>query len=94
MDGAMLAEEGGGGVGKEEGESGGNGRSGKRALERMVLEMAVTALAVEVVRQGEESREEVEQGSGREEKEEVESELEPEKMSGETEDGIEEVGGE
>lgn len=55
MEGAMLAEE-GGGVGEEE--SGENGRSGKRALERVVVEkseMAVDTSAVEGVGEGEES---------------------------------------
>lgn len=64
VEGAMLAEEGGGvrveegeGVREEEGES---GRSGKRALERVVVENSETVVdtsATEGVGEGEESRE-------------------------------------
>lgn len=63
MEGALLAEE-GGGVVKEEGEeSGADGRSGKRALERVVVEdsaLVVDTSAEEGVGEGEESVEESE----------------------------------
>lgn len=84
VDGAMLAEE------------GERGRSGKRALERVVVvessDMAVASSAAEGVGEGEDSVEEVETRSGAEE-EYVGSEPEPEKMSGGEEDEKEEEEG-
>ncbi len=81
-EGAMLAEEeGGGAVGEESGE---NGRSGKRALERVVVERLV---AVSVVGEEDEETEEVGRGSAGDEGF-VGSEPEPERSEGE-EDGRE-----
>lgn len=61
MEGALLAEEGGGGVGKEEGEeSGTDGRSGKRALESVVVEKDSAGAVGTSDAEGEES----ETGSG------------------------------
>lgn len=83
MEGVMLAED-GGGVGEKSGES---GRSGKRALERVVVENSETAVAASVG-EGDKSGEEVETRSGgEEEEEEVGSVPEPEKTSGGEEEG-------
>lgn len=94
VDGVVLADGGGGGAGEEGEEE--NGRSGKRALERVVVEIAEKVVgreAMEGLAEGEESGEEVEGRTGEVEKEEVESELELKKTSVGKEVGMEDEGG-